>query len=384
MPNLSLAIIDSDSHARDELAEIIGTFGRKVDILAATANFEEGIRSIQESQPQIVILDVREVGQGAKETSTILARSPKTTVFVTCDQKNPDWILRLIRAGAGEYLTKPVNAGELVDAVKKVTRFYEKDSEQKGSAISVYSPTGGVGTTTTAVNLAFTLAARGEEVVLIDLNLLTPDIATFLDLTPRYTLTNIISRAGELDASFLRSLIVSHSSGIHVLTGPVDLAGADRLHPEQVHKMIAVMKSLFSYTVVDTGGSLSRCNLAAFHDCEHILYTTVLNLPGLKNTKLYLTAMNTLGFGPSRVKLVINRFLPKDDIDLRSAERILNVKAYATLPNTYADAKNSINRGAPLVCCYPRSQIARAMDEMTGRLMKETAVSRKTALQKGV
>ena len=381
MPNLSLAIIDSDSHARQEVAGILGTFGNNLEILAS-ANFEDGMRRIEESQPQIVILDVREIARGAKETSAIISRSPQSAVFVTCDQKNPDWILRLIRAGAGEYLTKPVNAVELVDAVKKVTRLHQRGVVQKGRAIAVYNPAGGVGTTTIAANLAATLQSRGEKVALVDLNLLTADVATCLDLSPRYTLADVMSRSADLDGSLLKSLMVAHSSGLHVLPGPARLVDPNVLQPELVHKLLAVLKGLFSYTVVDTGGQLSPSNRALFLDCDQVLYATVLSLPGLKNAKLYLATLDALALGPDRVKLVVNRFQPKGDISLASAEKVLNTKVFATLPNVYAEATGSTARGEPLVRSFPRSPIVRATGEMTDRLLQGLTASRRTAAQK--
>lgn len=376
MQNLSLSIIDSDSQARKELAGIIGSFGSGVDILSASADFEEGMRRIQESRPEIVILDVREVTQGARETSAILSRSPQTTVFVTCDEKNPDWILKLIRAGAGEYLTKPVNADELVDAVKKVTRLRAPEGKPRGRAIALYNPSGGMGTTTTAVNLAATLAAKGEKVALVDLNLLTSDIATFLDLTPRYTMGDVMGRTGHLDASFMQSVMTRHASGVDVLTGPTKLADAERLQPGQVHELLTVLKSIYAHTIIDMGGALTRCNLAAFHECDHILYLSVINLPGLKNARRYMTALSEQGFGAQRVKFVANRYQAKDDINLAAAEKVLNAKIFATLPNTYLEAKESVNRGEPQIRFAGRSQMAKAMDEMAGRLIQENSAAK--------
>jgi len=383
-PQISLAVIDSDDRARNDAMAILRSFGDKVGVLAATADLKEGMKIFQAAPPQIVMLQVNEIEQGVKETSFLVSNFPNTTVFVTAADKNPDWILRLIRAGAGEYLTMPVVAKELAEAMQKVSRLHAQKVGQnsiKGAVITVYNPSAGMGTTTIAVNLAATLALQGKQVALIDLNLLSADVATFLDLAPRYTLANVIAKTGQIDASFLKSVIVPHVSGVHVLNGPRDLRDADSILPKLLQEVISVLQTIFDYTIIDTGGQLSGCNQRIFDCSDQILFTTVLNLPALINAKRYLATMNNEGFGPDKVRLVVNRLLAKDDMKIADAEKILNAKTYHTVPNAYAEAKTSINKGEPLVSCYPRSPVTKALEELAGKLILETGVKDRAALQ---
>lgn len=385
-PSLSFVIIDSDRHSRNAIEDVLTAFG-DVRVHGAADDFRDGLRIIQKTPPSIVILEARDIESGIEEVKYLLAKFPGSAVFITAHEKNPDWILRLIRAGASEYLTRPIVATELADAVNKVARIHDQRSghvRNKGTAISVYNPSGGMGTTTIAVNLAATLAARGEKVALIDLNLFSGDIAAFLDLAPRYNLANVTAKTGQIDSNFLRSVIVPHSSGMHVLNGPAELGDADRIKPEQLQEVIGILQSIFTYTVIDTGGQLFGCNLATFGCSDHILFTTLLNIPALKNAKRYLASMDNEGVGADKVKLVVNRHVLKDDIKLADAEKILNTSAYQTVPNAYADAKTSINKGEPLVRCYPHSPVTKAMDELARQLVLDTAASGKTALQGGI
>ncbi len=375
-PALSFVIIDSDKQSRTAIEEVLKTFSN-VRVHDSVTVFQDGLKLIQKSPPDIVILEIKDIERALEEVKYLIAKLPGTTVFITAADKNPDWILRLIRAGASEYLTKPIIAAELIDAVNKVTRFHNQRSghiSKKGTAISVYNPSGGMGTTTIAVNLAATLAAKGENVALLDLNLFSGDVAAFLDLAPRYTLANVTAKTGQIDASFLRSVMVPHSSGVHILNGPVDLGDADRILPEQLQDVIAILQTIFDYTIIDTGGPLFGCNLATFNCSDRILFTTVLNLPALKNAKRYLAAMDNEGFGADKVKLVVNRHIPKDDIRLADAEKVLNTKTFQSVPNAYADARTSINKGKPLVNCYPQSPVTKAMDELARQMMQETRV----------
>ena len=373
MPQMSLVLIDSDARARNDAMTMLKSFGGHAEMLAA-ADLQEGIKNIQTSNPQIVILGVKEIEQGVKETAFLVGKFPQTTLFVTAAEKNPDWILRLVRAGAGEYLTRPVDTQELSEAIQKVARLHTQRNgliSKRGAVIAVYNPSAGMGTTTIAVNLAATLVKQGKQVALIDLNLFSGDVTAFLDLTPRYTLSSLVAKKGQIDASLLKSVIIQHGSGVQVLNGPRDLVEADRISPELLQEVIAVLQSVFDFTIIDSGGPLFGCNLATFHCSDRVLFTTLLNLPALNNAKRYFAAMDREGLGTDRVKLVVSRHNPKDDIKIADAEKILNTRNYLTVPNAYADASSSINKGMPLVTCYPRSPVTKAVEDLTKQLMQE-------------
>lgn len=375
-PKISIVLLESDDNARNDITEALKLCNGEVGILATPDDFQEAIQIIQASNPQIVILEVSDIERGVKETSYIVSHFPQTTEIVTAAKINSDWILRLIRAGASEYLTKPIIAAELVDAINKIIRQHDQHREQtsnKGSVISVYNPSGGIGTTTIAVNLAAKLAEKGENVVLADLNLFSGDVTTFLDLAPRYTLASVIAERGRVDANYLRGVIVTHSSKVQVLSGPEDIVEANRILPDLLQEVIGVLRTIYVYTIIDTGGQLFGCNLAIFNSSDQILFTTLLNLPALKNAKRYLAAMGNEGFDADKVKLLINRFIPKDEIKVADAEKILTTKAYLTVPNAFIDVKTSINKGVPLITCFPRSPVTKAIDDLASLLVLETA-----------
>ena len=230
-----------------------------------------------------------------------------------------------------------------------------------GKIISVYYPTGGMGTTTVAVNLAASLALEGTKVALVDLNLFSGDISTFLDVNPTYTLSSVTSNIDRLDANFLMSVMTRHSSGPFVLTEPVEVDDAISITPEQVQRILKFLKGVFNYVVVDCGGQLAGCNMAVFESSDLILFTTALSLPALKNTKRYLTALERKGFHRDRVKLVVNRFLQKADIQIKDAEKVLGVTVFQIIPNDYMEVVTSINKGIPVVTMSPRSAVSKAI-----------------------
>jgi len=363
-PYLSIAIINSNDASRKALEATLKQFGESVRVVGSVADFVEGIRLIQTANPMVVILEVYDAATGTEEIKHILSKFPRTSVFVTSAEKSSDMILSTMRAGAVEYLLEPVELADLAEALQKVGRLWvttSAESSQAGKIISVYNPIGGMGTTTVAVNLAATIAAGGGKVALVDLNLYSGDVSSFLDVNPAYTLSSVTSNVARLDASFLMSVMTKHASGVYVLTEPLEVDEALDITPDQIVRVLALLKGVFSHVVIDTGGSIAGCNETIFESSDHILFNTVLSLPSLKNAKRYLTALEKKGLHKEKVKLVVNRYLSRADIQIADAEKVLDHKVFITIPNEYKDVIASINKGTPIVSMDPRSPVSKAI-----------------------
>ena len=367
----SIVVIDSDKSSRDAIVSTLKTYSNAITLAGSVDNFTDGAAAIQNSAPDVVLLGVEDIEQGIKDVQNITLKYPRVSVIACSSQKNVEWFLALMRAGAVEYLLRPIAQEELKQSLQKVGRFLfpaPPEEMPAGEIIAVYNPIGGMGTTTVAVNLAAALAEEGTKVALVDLNLDAGDINTFLNVNPTYTLSSVTTNVERVDANFLMSVMTRHPSGPFVLTEPQEVDDAVNITPEQVQRILELLKRIFSYVVVDCVGQLAGCNMAIFGSANLILFTTTLSLPALKNTRRYLCAMERKGFGEDRVKLVINRYLPKSDIQIKDAEKVLARPVYQAIPNEYADVVASINKGMPVVKLLPRSPISKAIQGLAERV----------------
>lgn len=368
-PTLTIIIIDPDKDSRIAIEVIANRYADKIRVVGSVDNITDGLKIIQSSHPVVVILGVSNLEDGARDIQNISNVSPHSAVFVSTSEKNPDWILRLMRSGAQEYLLKPIDNNELVEALQKAGKLYiEKrqniESQVHGKLISVYNPIGGMGTTTIAVNLAAALAQHDDKVALVDLNFFSGDAAVFLDLNPRYTLTSLTANVSRLDDSFLMSVMARHSSGIYLLSEPLDVDETIEITPEQIHRILTCLRRVFSYVVIDASGPLHGTNQVIFESSDHVIYNTILSLPTLKNANRYLSSMAKHGIASHKIMLLVNRYLPRADIKVEDAEKILGQKVFMTIPNEYSDVMDSINKGQPLVNLYPRSPVSKAISSI--------------------
>ena len=371
-PHISIAIINSSKATRDAIETLLHQMGDVVKLTGSAADFFDGMRILQIANPQVVILEINDPSTGVEQVRQILARFPRISVFVTSVHKSTDLILSAMRAGAMEYLLEPVEFGDLAEALQKVGRLWVTrpvESAHEGKITTVYNPVGGMGTTTVAVNLAAALAADNEKVALVDLNFFSGDVAVFLDVNPAYTLSSITSNIARLDANFLMSVMTKHASGFYVLTEPLEVEETMVITPEQVLRVLTLLKGVFSHVIIDTGGSLAGCNQTTLEISDLILFNMTLSLPALKNAKRYLVAMEKRGLPRGKIKLVVNRYLSKADIRIEDAEKVLSHKVSLTIPNEYKDVIASINKGVPVVNLSPRSPFSKSIVQL-GSLIK--------------
>src|SRR5215831_14380117 len=170
------------------------------------------------SQPDVVVLDVRESNSLPPTLATLKRQHPTTGVVIVAARMDPALMLEAMRAGVNEWLAEPVNPLELSAAVERVTS--ARPATVHGQVFAFIGAKGGVGTTTIAVNVATALAQalEDERTLLMDFHLSYGDAAVFLGAEPRFTVADAMENTHRLDEAFFQSLAVqSKSTGVHLL-----------------------------------------------------------------------------------------------------------------------------------------------------------------------
>lgn len=376
--SLSAIIVDSDEASRRLIEFVIKKHSVNVNLISSVSTFSEAERLIRRSNPDIIIMEVKDVAQGVEDIKRILTVFPNISIFATCANKDSESILKIMRAGAVEYLLRPLDPLDLEHALIKVARFLVSSDRKpygEGIVVSVYNYAGGMGATTVAVNLAASLAMGNSKVILVDLNLFCGDVSSFLDINPRYTLSNVTSNIARLDRSFLESVVIKHSSGVYVLSDPQNVEEYFDITSDQIRNVISFLKFLFDYIVIDCGGQFDERILAIFENSEQIFFVFVPSLPSIKNVKRYLEVIKKKGFS-KHTKLIMNRYHPKEDIKIEDIERVLEEKIFMTIPNDYPCVISSINKGEPLVKLFPRSPVSKAIMKLAENVKEIRSIER--------
>jgi pilus assembly protein CpaE len=366
--NISVVIIDSNTDSINSIVKSIKNLGNDVSLEGTATSFENGYELIHRKRPMAVIMEVAEdISLSIQHICQILSKFPQISIFATSSDKSSETILKVMRAGATEYLLRPVSETDLTFALQKLGRLWlikTSPEERVGNVISVFSPKGGVGVTTLSINLATAIhEATTKPTILIDLDLNAGDVTTFLNMKTSYTISDVTTNISRLDKSFLQGVIQKHSSGISILAEPKKVEEGISISVGEIKKVLALLKTMYDYIIIDTETLLDR-TMAAIETSDMILLVFVMSLPSITNIQRYLKYFDRQGLGSDKIKLVANRYLKKGDIKTEDAEKALNHKIYWSIPNEYDTAISCLNKGVPLTIGAPKSELNRSIKEL--------------------
>ncbi|MDX2085585.1 MAG: AAA family ATPase [Candidatus Melainabacteria bacterium] len=351
-----VVIIEEDANARGLIRESLESLPN-LEVLAETESHVYGYELVRHNRPQLVFVDLRnDPTKGLETVRKISTYFRDTLVFVSGSQMDLETILACMRAGAREFLSRPLNPEEILTLTQKHLDDLLVDSDsgdRSGRVLTIFSNKGGLGKTTLAVNLALSLSrVIGKPVALVDLNLQLGDITTFLDIAPKQTIVDIAKNIARVDRAYLENSLAYYEydgAEVFVLADPLHAEEAEEVTAAQINTVLTVLKAAFDYVIVDTTTSFDSKTLTALDLADNILLTSIVNLPSIRSTQRVLTLFDRLGYEKQKVKLIINRYIPDEEIDLDDVEETLDHEVFWKIPNNYNVVMTAINRGVPII-----------------------------------
>ena len=389
---LRLAIVDPSDSARDSLKTVLLGL-EMVWLEAECSRYEFFADVVTQTHPDIAIIALDKNPDKAIElVEQLSASSPQCSVLVVSGSTDGNLILRTMRAGAKEFLTKPVQIEDLVAALERIRerRFGRGDAKTRGSnVIAIAGSTGGVGSTSLAVNLGCVLAKDTQNsVALVDLDLSLGDADVFLDTIPDYTLVDVAQNVTRLDFALLKRSLTKHSSGLFLLPRPLQLEDAKLVTPDDLQRVIGLLKATFTHLILDLSKSYSPLDMVALQMADHVLLVTQLDLPCLRNVVRLMMSLGEIEGMKEKIKIVVNRAgLETGDISLKKAQETIGREIFWYWPNDYRTMVETRNNGVPLIEHAPKAAITQSILQLADVLCDkpkevETADAGKSGLSR--
>ena len=365
-------IIDTEAQS----IEVLELYLKETGFIQVAGKFTDilsGYNFVLETRPAIILMDISHKTELALDIINKISTNHKTCkIIVTSSNYSTDTIIRAMRAGAREFLPKPIIKEELTAALNKIKEQITglNNEENKCRVITTFSNKGGIGKTALATNLALELAnITKEKVALIDLNLQLGDITTFLDINPSFDISYVIQNLSRIDETFLLSTLEKYKdTNLYVLADPPYLEQAEDISAEQLSTLFAVLKKTFSYIVIDTGSNFDGKTITALDNSDLILLITIVNLPAIRNCQRCLDLFGRLGYEKEKTKIVLNRYMENDEIKVEDVEDVLEQKVYWKIPNNYFTIMSAINKGIPVGMINAESNISQSYRELAAML----------------
>lgn len=349
MDRITCLIVESDQEAVRQIDNLCRQIG-SIDVRWKTVSLPSGIEILRKHHPEMAIIGLGRDPASAIASLSAMARDfPGLYLMALSDMADAGTILQAMRAGANDFLHKPVKEIDMRAAAEKVFKLKASQKETQaglGKILTVFSNKGGNGVTTVVANLADAMTRyHGKKTVVVDLVLSHGDLSMFFNVSPTYSILDLAKNAAKADYDFLHSLLVKHSSGVYLLAEPPMIEDAGEITAMRVREVLSTLRSMFDIIVIDTPHQFDDRTLTALEMSDTILLVTLLNLPSLKNTQKCLDLFGRIGLRDERVRLVISRYLPSNEIPKEKIEGILKTSVFATIPNDYPTVISSINRG---------------------------------------
>ena len=375
---LRIALVDPNDSSRESLkAMLLGM--DTIWLEADCSRYEFFPDVIEQTAPDVGVISLdNNPDQAIGLITRIAAEAPNTAILAASESADGQLILRTMRAGAREFLTLPLANDDLDGALARVSqqKFGSADSGGRGCEIfAIAGATGGVGTTSTAVNLGCVLASdQRNSVALLDLDLALGDADVFLDSIPDYTLADVVQNVSRLDIQLLKRSLTKHSSGLYLLPRPVELQDSLTITEDSIRKVIGLLKASFTHLIVDLSKTYSPIDMAAIDSATKVVLVTQLDLPCLRNVVRLMMSFEEIDDLSSKIEIVVNRAgLDSGQISLKKAKETLGREIFALLPNDYRTMVEVRNNGVPLITQAPKAAITQAIRDLASKLQGTTA-----------
>ena len=362
---------------------IQASLGSGYDVVTS-ANVSDVASEVQELGPFDVLVagPVFDSHSGMARLAALRAAGAVPAVVLALGPKPRATLGDIVRAGAVDLVEYPTSKRQLATALKRafdiadvsaanvdptlpvVSHTSTIDRPRFAEVFTVASSSGGCGKTFYATNLACYLAAQtGKRVCLVDLDLQFGEVSTALHLRPKFTISSLLSRE-EVDDDDLdehvEEYLEEHELGFSVLAAPFSPADADMIAPKDVYKVMGALRRHFDYIVVDTPAQLSEIVLAAFDHSTRVLCMVTLDLPSIRNMRVFLSTLEKLRINSQTIGVVLNKVEDDIGIDINDVQEVLDNKIISILPYS-REVMKSINRGKPALVSAANSDIGKKL-----------------------
>jgi pilus assembly protein CpaE len=225
--------------------------------------------------------------------------------------------------------------------------------------VVVFSGKGGVGKSLIATNLAVSLAADGERAAIVDLDLQFGDVAVMLHAESHPTAIDALAQQGEqVDAEFIDEVMATGPEGVRALLAPASPEFADLVNTANLRAILRELAKEYDYVVVDTPSHLEERNLEAIEMADQIVVVTSFNFAAIKDTKVTLKLLESLGVDREKICVVLNQTRAKVSFQRSEVEESLRFRVLTVLPFE-PRLDDFIDNGQQIVTAEPKAEFSK-------------------------
>jgi pilus assembly protein CpaE len=367
----------------DDVAQLLSA-DAGIQVVGTAQDPTEILRKVHDTSADIVLLDIDMSNIDAIHITEQLTREfPAVGTILMSFQADPDYLRRSMLAGARGLLVRPFAAHELAESIRNVRIRLDgrppvavgpglAQPTRDGKIIAVFSPKGGVGRTTLAVNAAVAAAQMGKRVALVDADLQFGDVAVFLDLDPRKrSIADLVGAVGDA-AEVVEGATVTHRSGVRTLLAPATPDAAELITPDHARWMLGALRQSSDAVFVDCSTYLNETTLSVLDMADEIMVVMSLELTSIRGARQFIDLSQHLGYA-DKLSFTLNRADANPSISVADLERSLERKVDYVVASDGRAAVHALNVGVPFVAGNPKAHVSMDVVALTKALLGHEA-----------
>ncbi|HHY17538.1 MAG TPA: MinD/ParA family protein [Firmicutes bacterium] len=352
-----------------------------VTVVGATGDPDIGFTIAERFKPDLIMFNVDSPGDTGPTIAERFALSFPGSSLVLLTNSDSKKVLHLaLQIGAKDVITLPVDDDRLNRAVQRILRqhsrrssFFNTNKKDKSQfkTITVFSTKGGVGKTTIALNLALVIGQMtGKRTVAVDLDLCSGNLALMAGVSWKRSIKDLVDDIDSLDKELLDSYCAQHSSGLKILSAPVNPDFVGFIQAQHIENILDLLSQIFHYVVIDAPSYIHDTLIPALEAADDILIVTTLDLASVQNLKQCLDLLQRLSM-ESKARIVVNRAGYSGGLKIRDIENELGMSVQCVIPGNDRASIDAVNMGKPLYSMARHSQIGRRFEELARKLIQE-------------
>ncbi|MEU8987399.1 AAA family ATPase [Streptomyces sp. NPDC048558] len=308
--------------------------------------------------PEVVVVHERIGPVPALELIREVAlRFPAVGVILVTSDASPGLFQAAMDYGARGLVALPLHYEELASRVHAVAQWSvgvrrhlgaggDVFSGVGGTVVTVSGAKGGVGATLTAIQLALAAQASGRSTALLDMDLQTGDIASYLDIQFRRSVVDLAA-ISDITPRVLADAVFRHDTGVALLLAPGDGERGEEVTDRAARHVVTALRSRYEVVVVDCGGQLSGASAAAVEMADTALLVTTPDVVAVRGAKRTVRMWDRLQIRKAEeTMIVVNRHSRGTEIQPALIQRITGTSVAATaIPANFKELQGAVDAG---------------------------------------
>ncbi|GGR99549.1 septum formation initiator [Streptomyces humidus] len=330
----------------------VGDSTQLVDTLARLA-----AESVDEL-PEVVVVHERIGPVPALElVREVALRFPAVGVILVTSDAGPGLFAAAMDSGARGLVALPLNYEDLAGRVQAVAQWSvgvrrhlghggDVFTGAGGTVVTVSGAKGGVGATLTAVQLALAAQASGRPTALVDLDLQTGDIASYLDVQFRRSVVDLAAIA-DISPRILAEAVFRHDTGVALLLAPGEGERGEEVTDRATRQILAALRSRYEVVIVDCGAQLSGAGAVAVELADRAVLVTTPDVVAVRGAKRTVRMWDRLQIRKAEeTTVVVNRHSRGTEIQPSLIQKITGTAVAATVvPANFKELQAAVDAG---------------------------------------